>query len=127
MADGQLIAGMQTAGSAESASGDVTICSWEIPQNTTVRVEIVCELQRTTSSSKSTYILAGMFYRIAGNATLIDSTIKYNEEGSTAGYEVVLTTDGTSVIAKTASPDGNTYRVVGYMKIYSVEQTITIP
>jgi len=126
MADGQLTNGMQVVGSVEASSNGITVCSWDIPEDTSARVEVTCLLQKTTGAVNTSYKLATNVYNLDGYATLVGDIIKYNEEGSTSGFEVTLDVNNNSIYATTTSTDGDTYRVVCLMDVYSVEQTIVV-
>lgn len=113
-----LIQGNAIAGSVETNLGDITVCSYNLSDNNSIRVEVYCVLQRTNSSTKTTFRLYTNITKIS-SILYTDTIYKTHEEGST-GLDVTLNITDNTVEAVTTSPDGNTYRVACIMKIYSI-------
>ncbi len=124
MADGQLIQGIKTTGTVATAANGVNVCSWAVPLETFARVEATCLFQKVNGQISSSYKLAANVYNQDGYATIVGDVSKYNEEGTTSGFEVILAVTNDNIYATTASADGNIYRVACSMEIYSVEQFI---
>jgi len=121
MINNQLTFGQSVANSIETALTDQTVCSYTIPENTVVRLEAFCILQRKNSGGVgTTFKLVCHSFRQFGNAYIINTEQKIQEEGS-AGLDVTFEISGTDVILKTTSPDTNTYRVSCNLAVYSAK------
>lgn len=126
MANGDITFGFQSAGIIQTSLGDIGICTWTMPENTTARVEAMCIVQKTTDTSvKNSFRLTATVVRATGSASISDGPTKRYEEGS-GGIDVTISANGSDITVATTSPDGDTYRVSAFMDIYSVEQAVII-
>jgi hypothetical protein len=125
MANGQLIQGKQVAGVTQTASGDVVICGWTMPINTTARVEAHCVVQQVDNDTiKNSFTLSATVRRDTGGASVSDGPTIREEEGVTA-MDITIVADGNDINVETVS-DGNEYRVSTFLDIYTVEQTVIV-
>jgi hypothetical protein len=126
MANGDLSLGIVSAGSTQTSSADVTICSWTVPNNTTVRVAVNCIVQKVVDSTiKSSYVLTATLKKATGDVSIAAGPTTIRTEVSSAAMTITMGVSGNNIIIKTATPDGTYHRVSAFIEAYIVEQAIS--
>lgn len=127
MANGDKKLGLVTTGAIQTSSGSYGVCSWTMSENITARIEAYCIVQKTTNkNSKSSYKLTATVRKDTGDASITSGPTVVATEESSAAMTVTMTTSGSDVSIVTATPDGSTFRVTCFMKVYEIEQTVTV-
>jgi hypothetical protein len=126
MANGDVIVGKVSAGSVQTR-GNRVICEWDVPENTTARVEVHCIVQQVYEPSvKEVYVLTATIRRDSGNVSVSSGPTERRTNGVAAGISVTINDSGSYVQASSTASDGEDYRISCFMDIYSVEQVVII-